>query len=204
MLRQALIWLLCMLAVPASVLMASDPAHTPDSTANEGGSDIFAGDWILVILTLAVFVVLLAILGKWAWGPILSGLQKREEYIRQSIDDAEKAKVDAENSLAQYKQQLSQAREEALAIIEKGRSDAVHLADELKLNAKDEAQKLRTQAQRDIDSAKDQALKEIYQQTTELATDIAAGIISKSLNPDDHRMLLQEALSKLQQESNNQ
>ena len=173
------------------------------SEASEESPDIFSGTWGTAILTLAIFIVLLAVLGKWAWGPILSGLQKREEYIRRSIEEAEQARADAEKSLQEYKEQLAQARSEAQVIIDQGRGEAVKLADELKQNAQEEARNLRAQAQRDIHSAKDEALRELCDQTCELATDIAGKIIQRSLDAKDHRDLLADALNKMQTNSKN-
>ncbi len=171
------------------------------SEAAEESPGIFSGTWGTVILTLAIFVVLLVVLGKWAWGPILSGLQKREEHIRRSIEEAEQARTEAETALQEYKEQLAQARSEAQGIIDQGRSEAVTLADELKQNAQKEAQKLRAQAQRDIQSAKDEALRDLCDQTCELATDIAGKIIQRNLDAQDHRDLLAEALNQLQTDS---
>jgi len=164
----------------------------------EGSPNIFAGDLGTAFWTLAIFVVLLLILGKWAWGPILAGLKKREEHIRQTIADAEKARQEAEQALADYKNQMTQAQAEAQAIIAKGRQDAIQLAEDMKDKAQTEAQALRGRAEQDINLAKQQALKEIYDRTADLATNIAGRIISKSLNPEDHRKMVQEALSKLQ------
>ena len=149
------------------------------------------------IFALIVFALLLAILAKYAWGPILASLQKREDHIRQSIENAEKAREDAEKALQDYQEQLAQARAESQAIIDKGRSDATQLAVTLKNQAKNEAQSLRDRAQQDIASAKNQALREIYDQVTNLATDMAGRIVQKSLTADDHRQLLQESLDKL-------
>jgi len=187
MIRRSLIWFVCIglvLAVPV--------------WASEESPDIFSGTWGTAILTLAIFIVLLAVLGKWAWGPLLSGLQKREEHIRRSIEEAEQARADGEKALQEYKEQLAQAQSESQVIIELGRSEAVKLADELKQNAQEEARKLRNQAQRDINSAKDEALRELCDQTCELATDIAGKIIQRSLDAKDHRDLLADALNKMQ------
>ena len=161
---------------------------------------IFSGDIFTAVFTLVVFLVVLLILSKWAWGPILTGLQKREEHIRRAIESAEKNQVEAEKNLAEYRQQLAQAKDESRAIIEKGRAEAIRLAEEFGQKAQAEAQSLRAQAERDINSAKNQALREIYQQTTDLATEMAGAILGKTLNPEDHRALLQEALHKLQKD----
>jgi len=161
---------------------------------------IFSGDIFTAIFTLAVFLLVLFIVGKWAWGPILTGLQKREEHIRRAIEIAEKKQVEAEKNLAEYQQQLAQANEESRTIIERGRAEAVRLAEDLQQKAQNESQRLRQQAERDINSAKKQALREIYQQTTDLATEMAGTILGRTIGPEDHRDLLQKALNKLQQD----
>ena len=190
MIRRSLIWFVCIGLLWALPVWASE--------TTEESPEIFSGTWGTAILTLARFIVVLFVLGKWAWGPILSGLQKREEHIRRSIEEAEQARADAEKSFQEYKEQLSQARSEAQGIIDQGRSEAVKLADELKQNAQEEAQNLRGQAQRDIHSAKDEALRELCDQTCELATDIAGKIIQRSLDAKDHRDLLADALNKME------
>jgi F-type H+-transporting ATPase subunit b len=203
--RLKITWFIITLLILAPAAPAAGPAgdpHTPERDNHaEEAPNIFSGDIFTALFTLAVFIVILIILGKWAWGPILDGLQKREAHIRNSIEEAEKAKADSEKALEAYKEQLARANQEAQGIIDKGRADAVQLAEQMKQTAQEEARSLRAQTERDIASAKDQALKEIYQQTTELATQMAAGIIGKTLNADDHRNLLQESLNKLQQNS---
>ncbi len=160
--------------------------------------NIFAGGLGTSVWTFLVFVGLIFILGKFAWKPLLESLQKREDHIRQSIEEAEKARGEAEQAQADFQQQLADARQEAQTIIEKSRSDATKLADDIRNKAQDEAQKLRDRAQQDIAAAKNQALNEIYEQVTVLATDVAGKIIQKSLDPNDHRQLLDETLNKIQ------
>ena len=167
--------------------------------ADEGGSaDIMAGSLWTSIFALVIFGLLLWILGKYAWGPILTSLQKREDHIRQSIEDAENARAEAESSLNEYKEQLASAREEAQQIIDKGREAASKLAEDLQQKAREEASSLRDRAQQDIASAKNQALREIYDQVTTLSVEMAGNIVQKSLNPDDHRQLIEESLTKMQ------
>ena len=187
--RESLFGSMGVVLVLSSQLLASD----------EGvGGDILDGGIMTAVCAVVIFLLLLAILGKYAWGPILTGLQKREEHIRHTIEEAQNARQDAEKSLAQYKEQLAKANQEAQAIIEKGRSDATRLAQDLQAKAQEEAQKLRDRAQQDIGAAKNQALNEIYDQVAVLATDIAGKIIGKTLSPEDHRQLLDESLSKIQ------
>jgi len=197
MLRQGFILLLCFMLIPVGMVWAAD-SHSGTPDEHGSGPDIFSGDLGTAVFTIAVFIVLLVFLGKWAWGPILTGLQKREEHIRDSIEEAQKARDEADKALAEYKAQLAQAQQESQLIIGKGRDEALHIAEQFRQKARQEAQLISTKAERNIAAAKDQALKELYEQTTELATEMAAGIIGKTLTPDDHRELLQESLKKFQ------
>ena len=183
--------------IGSTLVFLSTQVSAAADAQESGGGDIMDGSLMTSIFALIVFALLLAILAKYAWGPILASLQKREDHIRQSIENAEKAREDAEKALQDYQEQLAQARAESQAIIDKGRSDATQLAVTLKNQAKNEAQSLRDRAQQDIASAKNQALREIYDQVTNLATDMAGRIVQKSLTADDHRQLLQESLDKL-------
>jgi len=170
---------------------------SPLVAAEEGGGDIMAGSLWTSILSVVIFLLLLLILGKYAWGPILSSLQKREDHIRQSIEDADNARAEAEAALSEYKAQLAKAREESQQIIDKGREAASKLAEDLQQKAREEASSLRDRAQQDIASAKNQALREIYEQVTTLSVEVAGKIVQKTLNPDDHRQLIEESLTQL-------
>jgi len=196
MMRQALTGLICVILLPTGGVLAAAGGHEGAGSESPG---IFAGDLFTALFTVVLFVVLLIILSKWAWNPILSGLQKREEHIRQTIEDAGKARSEAEKSLQEYKDKLAAAQQESKEIIEKGRSEAVKIAEELKQKAQEEAREWRRQAERDIVSAKNEAVREISQQAIVLATDLAGKIVQKSLNPKDHYELLQDSLSKIQQ-----
>ncbi|MCH9022101.1 MAG: F0F1 ATP synthase subunit B [Planctomycetes bacterium] len=165
------------------------------------GSNIFAGQLWLSIFTLMIFGILLAILGKFAWRPLLEGLQKREDHIRHSIEDAEKMRNEANEILESYQQQLTEAREESRKIIEQGRVAARRLADEMEAKSQATAQSLRERAQRDIGAAKQQALREVYEQISHLATEVASKIVQRTLTPDDHRELLEQSLSKIEKEA---
>jgi len=197
MLRQGFILLLCFVFISAGTVYAAD-SHSGTTDEHGSGPDIFSGGLGTAVFTIAVFIVLLVFLGKWAWGPILTGLQKREENIRNSIEETQKAREEADEALAEYKAQLARAQQESKSIIENGRDEALRLAEQLRQKAQQDAQLISTKAERDINAARDQAIKELYEQTTELATEMAAGIIGKTLTPDDHRELLQESLKKLQ------
>lgn len=149
------------------------------------------------VTTLIVFALLVAILGKYAWGPIASGLKNREEKIRRDIRDAEEARARSEATLKQYQAQLATAEQQVRDLLAKASADAQQLATSIRMNAQQEAEEAKERATRDIETAKNQALSEIYEESATLATNIAEKILRRNLNPDDQRDLVRSSLDQL-------
>lgn len=183
----------------AGVAGGEHAVHGGDSGEDGGMPDIFDGGFGLAIWTLALFIALAVILGKWAWTPLLEGLQKREGHIRHSIQETELAREEAFLSLKQYEARLDNAQAEAQDIVDKGRAEAVQTAEQLKHDAQAEAESVHKRSVQEIAEAKEKALQEIYGQAADLSTELASRIINKSLNADDHRELIRASLSKLQE-----
>jgi len=168
--------------------------------ASEGGEpSIFAGDLGNMIWTVTIFVLVLVVLGKFAWGPILEGLQARETFIRESLNEARSDREAAEARLAEYEAKLAEARGEATAIVEEGRRDAEAVQQTVEDNARAEASKIVERARREIDLAKEAAVEEIYGLAGRLATEVAATVIRKELTPGDHARLIEEAAGKIRE-----
>ncbi len=171
------------------------------AASGEGGSDgnIFTGDLGNIIWTLVVFGLVVVVLGKFAWGPILEGLQQREDFIRDSL---EKARVDrdaAQEQLKKYDEKLNEARAEATAIVEEGRRDADVARQRIEEESRVEAEKIIDRAKREISIAKETAVKELYSLSGTLATDIAARIGGRELKPEDHERLIEKSIGELEQ-----
>jgi len=187
-----------LLAAPlgfAALLVSAYPAFAAEAAEAEPG--VFAGDignalWTLVIFGLVVFV-----LGKFAWGPILKGLQGREDFIHKSLADAKADREAAEARLFEYTEKLTTARGEAAEIVEEARRDADAVKRKLAEEAKIEGAALIERAKREIALAKDTAISELYSTAATLATSAAAQIVRKELNPKDHERLIQEAIKSL-------
>ena len=148
-------------------------ASATSTLASEGGgeqSTLFTGDLGNIIWSLITFFVVLGVLGKWAWGPILSALQQREEFIRKSLAQAKRDREDAEQQLKEYTEKLVAARAEATAIVDEGRRDAEVLKRKIEDDAKGEAQASLDRAKREIAIATDSAVKELYTISARLAT----------------------------------
>ena len=150
------------------------------------------------VTTLVVFALLLAVLGKFAWGPIAAGLKNREDKIRRDIADAEAARARAETTLAQYNQQLATAEAQVRDILAKASQDAERMATNMKMQAQKEAEEAKDRATRDIETARKNAVADIYAQAADLSTAIAEKILRRNLNADDQRQLVESSLQQFQ------
>ena len=167
--------------------------------AAEGGGDanIFAGDLGNMIWTLVIFLLVVLVLGKFAWGPILEGLQSREDFIRKALEDAKADRDAAETRLEEYEAKLAEARAEATAIVDEGRRDAEVVKQSIEAEARDEARKTVERSIREINQAKVAAIEEVYDTASSMAVDLAAHVIRKELTPADHERLIAEAAQKM-------
>src|SRR5262249_7839838 len=134
---------------------------------------------------------------KYAWGPMLAGLKKREENIRAAIDDAQNARDEAQQLRADLAKERAKIAEETRAAMDEARRAAQQVRDDMVASAKADIQTERDRLHREIDSARDQALKQLWDQTAQLATLVSAKAIRRELTPDDHRRLVDEALADL-------
>ena len=156
----------------------------------------------LAIWTAVVFLVLLAVLGKFAWGPLAAGLEKREQGIADQISQAEAANRQAKDLLAQYEERLNAAKDEVRGILEAARRDAERVGQELIDRAKGEAAAEQQRAIKQIDAATASAMKEIADQAASLAVELAGKIVGAKLNANDHARLIEQAVNDFTQSRN--
>ena len=150
----------------------------------------------LALFTLVVFILLLAILLKFAWGPITQGLEKREQGIADHIDQARLDAEQAAETLEQYKQQLQEAVREAQQIVAQARQDAEAAGDQIVAEAKQAAGRERDRALEAIEVATRSALDEVAQRGTEIAVDLAGRIIARELDAADHATLIRDSMDQ--------
>lgn len=150
----------------------------------------------LAVWTFVVFLVVLALLWKFAWGPIVEGLERREQRIADNIAAAERQNKQAAEQLKAYELKLQNAANEVREILEEARRDAQHTQEEILAKARQEAEAERQRALRDIDIATEQSLKRIGEEGANLAVDLAGRIIRAQLKPEDHSRLIQEAMGE--------
>lgn len=152
----------------------------------------------LFLWTIATFLVLLTLLAKFAWKPILQALESRQEMIQKSLDDAEKAKQELEQVQQESAKIVAKARTDADAIIAGTRADSVKLKEDLREKARVEAQSILDNAQRQIQLERDRALLQIRREAVDVSLMIASKLIKRNLSPADNEALIDDALKQIQ------
>jgi F-type H+-transporting ATPase subunit b len=186
----------CAEAPPAGATSAPAHGDAPAAAAGEN-PDILKPEPSLAIWTVVVFVLLLIILGKYAWKPLLAALHQREEHLEPILSETERARAESERLLAEHRRQMAEAEDRARALLDEARGQAKTVAEQLLAQARTEASAEKDRAKQEIESARDQALSEIWSKTADLAVSAAGKILSRELSPDDHRRLVDIATSEL-------
>jgi F-type H+-transporting ATPase subunit b len=124
-------------------------------------------------------------------------MKKREETIKQQLEEAQKTKKEAENLLEDYKRQLAEARSEAQKIIHEGKSLGENMRKEIVQKAQQESNQIVKRAQEEIELQKQKAILELQEKIADLSIMAATKIINKSLNTEDNRRLVEEYVSKV-------
>lgn len=162
-------------------------------------SNFFKGVVDLSIWTIVVFLLLLFVLGKFAWPMMLEGLEKRERAVASALEKAQQAQAEAERIRSDLDKQYKQANDQIRSMMDDARKAAQQNTEEMLTKARTEIQADRDRQRREIEMAHDQALQDIWKQTSQLATLVSAKAIRRQLSEDDHRRLVDEALAELQQ-----
>lgn len=166
------------------------------SHANAGPSQSKPEEWKydLAIYTLVVFFLLMAILGKFAWGPISEGLHKREHSIETMIADAKRNQEEAKALLANYESKLAAQQEEYREMIAQGRREGEAVAARIVADAQAAATRERERSVTEIEQAKNLALGEIASKSVDVAMGLAGKIVRRQITGEDQRALLREAV----------
>lgn len=178
------------------LLMPALPALAGEAGAAKPG--LMDVDPASAIVAIAVFVVLLVVLGKFAWGPILKGLKEREETIRKAVDDAKAASDRAQAVVQEYEARMAHAAEEAKAILEEAKRDAQALKAQIEASARSEAEAAKQRAVKEIDQARLAAWDTLVRDAAQLATEAASRIVHKSLDAAGHERLVADVVGQVQ------
>ena len=151
----------------------------------------------LFIWTILTFVLLSALLAKFAWKPLLTMLDERDKSIEDSLLSAEKARKELENINQESEVILSKAKTEAQSILSEAKSAAENLKEDLVSKAKIEADSQIEKAKSQINVEKDKAMREIRSEVVNLSIDVAEKVIKKNISKEDNIGLIKESLSDI-------
>jgi len=174
-------------------------ALLPEALWAQGGDggglyDINTG---LSVWTLIVFGVLVFLLGKYAWGPILGAVEKREQGIQQALDEAAARNAEATRLLQEHKEQLADARRQASELISEGKAAGEDVRREIEEKARAEAQNIVERARGEIERERDQAIEALRRESVELALAAASRLMQENLDQDKDRQLVERYLGEM-------
>ena len=151
----------------------------------------------LFVWTIITFLILLGVLTRFAWKPLLKALETRENEISQSLEDAEKAKQELERLSAESDEIIAKARSEAQGIVSEGKKAAEQLTATTLNKAKEEANANLSAAKEQIKIERDKAIVEIKGEVVNLSLSIAEKLVKKNLSKEDNKSLIDESLKNV-------
>jgi F-type H+-transporting ATPase subunit b len=155
----------------------------------------------LYLWTIFTFLVLAALLAKYAWKPLLAALEERQATLKRALDDTKKATEAMQQAQADAEKLLTSARAEAAGLVARTREDAARLRDDLKVKAQEEAAKIVANAQRQIQMETRRAIDQVRLEAVDLSVAMASKLLGREVKKDDHARLLDETLSQIRSTS---
>ena len=150
----------------------------------------------LLIWTIITFIALVAVLRKVAWNPLLAVLEQREHSIRESIEEAQRARREAQLALEENQRLLAEANRESVRILEQGREEAERMRAAITDQARQEAQRLIAEARREIVQERQAAIQDLKATAADLALQATRRLLGTAVTGDDHRRLVAEFLDR--------
>jgi F-type H+-transporting ATPase subunit b len=151
----------------------------------------------LTLWAAITFLVLLVVLSKFAWGPIVKMLDEREKTIHGAIESAKKERAEAEKLLASQKESLAKATREAAELAKRNQDEVEKLRQELTAKARKEAEELVASARKQIVEEKTKAAAELRGMVADLAIEAAGKLVKASLDDKAQRALVEDYLKQL-------
>jgi F-type H+-transporting ATPase subunit b len=183
---------MCMLLCAATPLLASEVAEEVEKSPS-----VFEGYFGESIWPLVWFFVLLVVLWKFAWKPVLAGLNSRQEHIERQIADAEKTRDEAKKVLSEYHSKLSDADRQGREIISSRVKEAQKQALEVEHVKQREIDDMLQRAEAELERERVDAEESLWQQAGEIVRQLGAEVFGKSLDAQDNQKLIDEAIAAL-------
>ncbi|HUL74391.1 MAG TPA: F0F1 ATP synthase subunit B [Vicinamibacterales bacterium] len=152
----------------------------------------------LFIWTILTFLVLLGLLAKFAWKPLLAALDKRQQMIAQTVEDAKQAREEIERARQESAQVIAKARVDAEAVLARTQADAARFHEEMRQKAIADAQAVVQRAEREIELEKQRAIKQIRHEAVDLSLAIASKLLRRNVTKEDNLALIDDTIKQIQ------
>jgi F-type H+-transporting ATPase subunit b len=183
----------------AAVVLASEAAVAVESEGAEKAPSVFEGDLAHSVWTLIWFALLIFVLWKLAWKPLLKGLKGRQDYIQKEIDDAEKTRKQAQQTLDDYRSKLADAERQGREIINQRVKQAQLDAKEVENQNRRQIEQMKLRFEADVVREKIDAEEQLWSQAGEIIQKIGQDVFGKALTDEDNQRLIQQAVERLKQ-----
>jgi F-type H+-transporting ATPase subunit b len=150
--------------------------------------------WESFVFAIVAFLILLWLLSRYAFGPLINVMEKRREQVLNEMASAEQSRKEAEKFLAEQRQAMENVREEAAKILEQARKSSAKQAEEILAKASAEAARLKEEALRDIENEKKQAIASLRSQVSAMSVMIASKILEKQIDAQSQEQLIDQYL----------
>ena len=151
----------------------------------------------LIFWEVVSFAILLWVLWKFAFPPILQTLEERERKIRESLEQADRLRAESDQKMLEYEAKFKAASKQAEAVLEAAKERAQRIMEENEQRIKVESQRYKEDATREIEQERRRAIQDIRNQTTEMALLVAEKVVGRSLTDADHKRMADEALASV-------
>ncbi|WP_088009572.1 F0F1 ATP synthase subunit B [Indiicoccus explosivorum] len=149
-----------------------------------------------ILATLVIFLILLFLLKKFAWGPLMGIMQQREELIASEIEAAESSRTESQKMLDEQRSLLKEARNEALEIVESAKRQGEASREEIITAAREEANRIKENAVLEIGNEREKALAAVREEVVALSMLAASRVLGKELSEEENRQLIDETIAK--------
>lgn len=183
---------LALVFAPRAAMAAQDGGGSSNLLSPEGG---------LMFWTLLVFLVLMFVLSRFAFKPLLAAVEAREQSLQRALDEARKDREEAARLVEEHQRQLDAARGEAQRFIAEGRATAEKMKAEMLEATRHQQQELMERAKRDIETEKARAIAELRREAVDLAIAGASKVIEKNLDSGANRQLVESFLGSIPQQA---
>jgi len=183
--------------ISAGLVVAVSSPDLLLAQGGEGGGGLYDINTGLSFWTLIVFGILVFVLGKYAWGPILTAVDAREKGIQSALDEAASRNDEAAKLLAEHKEQLADARRQANELLAEGKAAGENVRQEIEEKARAEAQAIVERARAEIERERDAAIESLRKESVELALAAASRLMQENLDQDKDRQLVERYLGQM-------